>query len=60
MTLGWRTESSVLVPSWGSMPRQMHRTGDGSAELLDDGTMEIEFNRHLGDEAVLKAVQAPY
>lgn len=29
--------------------------GDGSAELLDNGTIEIEFNFHDGDDAVLKA-----
>lgn len=29
--------------------------GSGSAELLDDGTLEIEFAYHLGDEATLKA-----
>ncbi len=29
--------------------------GEGSAELLDDGTIEIEFSYENGDEAVLKA-----
>jgi hypothetical protein len=29
--------------------------GDGTAELLDDGTIEIEFAYHNGDDAVLKA-----
>ncbi len=29
--------------------------GEGTAELLDDGTIEIEFAYHYGDEAVLKA-----
>ena len=29
--------------------------GSGSAELLDDGTLEIEIAFHLGDEAVLRA-----
>jgi hypothetical protein len=29
--------------------------GDGSAELLDDGSIEIEFAYHNGGEAVLKA-----
>jgi hypothetical protein len=33
-------------------------TGSGSAELLDDGSIEIDFAYHLGDEAVLKAVRA--
>lgn len=30
-------------------------TGDGSAELLDDGSIEITFAYHNGDEAILKA-----
>lgn len=30
-------------------------TGEGSAELLDDGTLEIGFSYDNGDEAVLKA-----
>lgn len=29
--------------------------GEGTAELLDDGTIEIEFAYETGDEAVLKA-----
>jgi hypothetical protein len=29
--------------------------GEGSAELLDDGTLEIEFSYDNGDEAILKA-----
>ena len=29
--------------------------GEGSAELLDDGTLEIEFSYDNGDEALLKA-----
>jgi hypothetical protein len=32
--------------------------GEGTAELLDDGTIEIEFASHNGDEAVLKAKRA--
>ena len=30
-------------------------TGSGSAELDDDGTVEIEISFHNGDAAVLKA-----
>ena len=30
-------------------------SGDGSAELLDDGSIEISFAYHNGDEATLKA-----
>ena len=31
--------------------------GDGSAELDDDGSLEIEIRFHLGDEATLTAQQ---
>ena len=31
--------------------------GSGSAELLDDGSLEIEFEYHRGDDATLKAVR---
>jgi hypothetical protein len=30
-------------------------SGDGHAELLDDGSVEITFASHNGDEAILKA-----
>jgi hypothetical protein len=33
--------------------------GEGTAELLDEGTIEIEFAYHDGDEAVLKAKPNP-
>ena len=33
-------------------------TGDGHAELLDDGPIELTFAYHNGDEAVLKAKRA--
>ena len=33
-------------------------SGSGSAELLDDGSFEIEVAYHLGDEALLKAKRA--
>ncbi|MER8957219.1 hypothetical protein NKH98_32135 [Mesorhizobium sp. M0833] len=32
-------------------------TGDGHAELLDNGSIEITFAYHNGDEAILKAVR---
>ncbi len=34
-------------------------SGAGSAELQPDGSLQIEFEYHLADEAVLKAVRAP-
>ena len=33
--------------------------GEGTTELLDDGTIEIEFAYDTGDEAVLKAKRDP-
>ena len=33
--------------------------GEGTAELLDDSTIEIEFAYDNGDEAVLKAKRDP-
>ena len=33
--------------------------GDGYAQLLDDGSLEIEFAYHNGDDAVLKARREP-
>jgi len=35
-------------------------SGEGSAELLDDGSIEIEFAYHNSDEAVLKAKREPF
>ena len=32
-------------------------TGTGSPELLADGSLEIEFAYHLGDEAVFQSVR---
>ncbi len=34
--------------------------GAGSAELLNDGTLEIEFAFHFGDEAFIKAEQETF
>lgn len=45
--------------TWSGLDEMDEVSGDGSVELLDNGTLEIEFNRHLGNEATLKAVPAP-
>ena len=34
--------------------------GSGNAEMLDDGTLEIEFAYHNGDEAILIAKPMPF
>ena len=41
--------------NWEGSDEMDEVSGDGSAELLDDGTLEIEFTYRNGDEAVLKA-----
>jgi phage major head subunit gpT-like protein len=41
--------------AWEGFDEMDEVRGDGSAELLDDGSIEIEFAYHNGDEAVLKA-----
>lgn len=41
--------------TWAGFDEMDEVNGSDSTELLDDGTLEIEFAYHLGDEAVLKA-----
>src|SRR5580704_2547328 len=42
--------------TWEGFDEMDEVSGDGSAELLDDGSIEIEFAYHNGDEAILKAM----
>ena len=49
---------SMVFFTWVGFDEMDEVTGSGSAELLDDGSIKIEFAYHLGDEAVLKAVRA--
>ena len=46
---------SIVFFTWGGCDEMDEVSGSGSAELLDDGTLEIEFAYHNGDEAILKA-----
>jgi hypothetical protein len=46
---------SIIFFTWEGFDEMDEASGSGSAELLDDGTLEIELSFHLGDEAVLKA-----
>ena len=46
---------SFVFFTWAGFDEMDDVSGSGSAELLDDGTLEIEFAYHFGDEAVLKA-----
>jgi hypothetical protein len=39
--------------TWAGFDEMDEVSGDGSAELLDDGSIEIEFAYHNGDDAVL-------
>src|SRR3546814_2866704 len=47
---------SIVFFTWAGFDEMDEVTGSGSAELLDDGTLEIEFAYHLGDEATLKEI----
>ena len=49
---------SMVFFTWVGFDEMDDVSGSGSAELLDDGTIEIEFAYHLGDEAILKAKPA--
>jgi hypothetical protein len=46
---------SMIFFTWAGFDEMDEVTGDGSAELLDDGSIEITFEYHNGDEAILKA-----
>lgn len=46
---------SMVFFTWAGFDEMDEVTGDGHAELLDDGTIEIAFAFHNGDEAILKA-----
>jgi len=46
---------SMVFFRWHGSEEMDDVSGDGDAELLDDGTIEINFNYDGGDEAVLKA-----
>jgi hypothetical protein len=46
---------STVVFTWAGFDEMDQVSGTGSAELNDDGTLEIAFAYHLGDEAALKA-----
>jgi hypothetical protein len=46
---------TVVFFTWAGFDEMDEVTGTGSAELNDNGTLEIEVTYHLGDEAILKA-----
>jgi hypothetical protein len=43
--------------TWVGFDEMDEASGSGSAELDDDGTIEVELSFHNGDDAVLKAVR---
>jgi hypothetical protein len=45
--------------TWAGFDEMTDVSGAGSAELQDDGSLQIEFDYHLGDKAVLRAVRDP-
>lgn len=51
---------SIVFFTWAGFDEMDEVSGAGSAELLDDGTLEIEFTYHLGDEATLKAERTTF
>ncbi|MFK0692092.1 hypothetical protein ACFX5Q_28360 [Mesorhizobium sp. IMUNJ 23033] len=57
--LDLRYSTSMIFFAWGGCDEMDQVTGDGSAELLDDGSIEITFAYHNGDEAILKAKRDP-
>jgi hypothetical protein len=46
---------SMVFFTWAGFDEMDEANGDGDAELLADGTIEITFAYHNGDEATLKA-----
>lgn len=46
---------SIVFFTWAGFDEMDDVRGTGSAEINDDGSIEIEFAYHLGDEAILKA-----
>lgn len=48
---------SMVFFTWSGFDEMDEVTGAGSAELLEDGSLEIEFAYHLGDEGVFNAVR---
>jgi hypothetical protein len=54
-TLDVKYGQSVVFFTWMGFDEGDEVTGSGSAELQDDGTIEIELSFHNGDDATLKA-----
>jgi hypothetical protein len=48
---------AMVLFTWADFDEMDEVTGTGSAELLEDGSLEIEFEYHHGHEPILKAVR---
>jgi hypothetical protein len=48
---------SMVFFTWGGCDEMDEVSGDGHAELLDDGSIKVTFAYHNGDEAILKATR---
>jgi hypothetical protein len=46
---------SIIFFTWSGFDEMDEVSGSGSAELNDEGQLEIEPSRHLGDDVILKA-----
>ena len=54
-TLDLGYSPSMVSFTWAGSDEMDEVRGDGHAELIDDGSIEITFAYHSGDEAILKA-----
>ena len=59
-TLDIEYSRSSIGFTWIGCDEMDEVSGEGTAELLDDGPIEIEFEYHNGDDAVLKAKREPF
>ncbi|MFZ2159971.1 MAG: hypothetical protein WAV72_28170 [Bradyrhizobium sp.] len=56
-TLDIEYSRSSVAFAWTGFDEGDEISGEGSAELLDDGSIKIGFKYHNGDDAVLNAKQ---
>jgi hypothetical protein len=54
-TLELEYAKTIVLFTWSGFDEGDEISGSGSAELDDDGAIEIEISFHNGDDAILKA-----
>lgn len=54
-TLDCEHSRQTIFFNWQGVDEMTEVSGDGSAELMDNGQIEIQLRFHLGDEAIMKA-----